>query len=223
MRNLGVKRAANEYTVKYSLADLFDGKVIENSSQYYQGAAEIAAYRNSFDSAPVDAGEAASIEDTIRTDGLRISDTGQIKRDIKRGILTINTPGTEVVQGFLKGVEAEFAALTIQTDNEFAVFSFSSVDKAEINSARRFLFTAVARADNSNMIYNASRRKALTKGNAPIIVEPVAAAVQLRLDGKFRVWALNEVGERKTEVPVENNRFQISDQYKTIWYEIVKD
>lgn len=220
-----IKPAINTYVVQYDPKDICDPTFTANPySNVYNRTVEISRIVNYFGENLIE-GEnikVVSADDTVIPEGNVLqSDTGQIKRIITPGIMTITTTKTEVVQGFIKAQRIELPSIDVNCQNEFAVIALSSGENEELDKAKRLMLVTVAKAENTDTVFDYNRTKLIDNGKAPILVEPVEATISLKMKGDFRVWALNDLGLREHEVPVQNNSFEVSgSKYKTIWYEI---
>jgi hypothetical protein len=96
------------------------------------------------------------------------SDTGEILRNWRYGIQTIDTPRTQAVSGWLGGKTIRLGAATIRVDNPKAVVILTSLDDEPLSSSRSILITAIARA------------QVATPGHLPILSEPVTASIELQ-------------------------------------------
>lgn len=65
-----------------------------------------------------------------------------------------------------------------------------------------------------------------TWGTAPTVVEGVRVRVRVRSSTGLEVWALDNTGARRVRVPVKADgewwEFEVSPEYRTIWYLIVR-
>jgi len=63
-------------------------------------------------------------------------------------------------------------------------------------------------------------------GRGPTVIEGLEATVKLRVSREVKVWALDNIGNRKLKVPVTSNGefkvFRVSQEHETIWYEVVR-
>jgi len=73
------------------------------------------------------------------------SDTGEIMRDWKRGLMTIDTTRSAAAIGWLRGKPVVLKSATISTDNAAACVMLSSLDGQSLETSKRILVTAVAR------------------------------------------------------------------------------
>ena len=158
-------------------------------------------------------------------DGKYISSTGELAwrpggkpRD---GHIVINTPNTQAVCGFTQGETAKLLDVDITTANEFATIYVSSLDNEKpVATAKSLLVTAIARVRNTGqkIIVNSS----VDWGRGPVIMEPVAAEINIKREGAFTVHILDQDGRRSGEtLPVEGRvvKFDTAKD-KTVYYEI---
>jgi hypothetical protein len=95
------------------------------------------------------------------------SDTGEILRNWRYGIQTINTPKTQAVSGWVGGKTFRLGDVTIRVDTPKAVVVLTSLDDQPLSSSRSILITAMARAVGA------------TPGKLPFRSEPVVATIEL--------------------------------------------
>lgn len=98
-------------------------------------------------------------------------------------------------------------------------------------SSSRLLITACGRCENTGMEFSDDRRTVGLKwGQAPVQIEAVEGTLDLSKcfqgsDNKNAVWtcyALNPDGTKKAEVPIQDNVFELSPKYGTMWYLITR-
>ena len=91
--------------------------------------------------------------------------------------------------------------ITIECQTGFCAVLVSALDDQPIGSSRRCLITAVARAENSGQLWNDTQTKLLERGRAPVLVEPVVAALTLKTHGRVAVHALEATGAVRDDLP----------------------
>lgn len=164
----------------------------------------------------------------IDWDGHRFtSDTDQLVWDGKQGVFTVDSQGTQGAVGFLGRIKQpiELSDVSIDVKTDFASLIVSALgDEASISQADRLLITAVGRAENADTVYNAVGTRLVHPGRAPILMEPIRATLLLRGRVGATVYALDSVGQRKIELPVDVTpdgvMVTIGGQ-APIWYEVV--
>lgn len=112
-----------------------------------------------------------------------VSDTGELRRDWRRGLQVIDTPCSQAVNGFAGGttVTTRNATFALQTGKAFV--AFTSLDDQPLAKSRRILLTAVARAEASPGNRTPYRSEPV-RGALTLATEHAALAlVPLRGDG----------------------------------------
>jgi hypothetical protein len=176
------------------------------------------------------------------------TDTGETSWDGAAGTYLMSSPRSKLIAGFWGGRIADADELKIAMapstpaatvtagigpagtaapdSSNFAVFALSSLDGVDIVASKSLLLTATGKAENVNMTWNADRNSIGNGwGTGPTQMEGIIATVRLVTTQKeARVWALDETGQQRTEVPAmwKNGvlEWTISPQYKTVWYQI---
>lgn len=80
-------------------------------------------------------------------EGRVVSDTGELVRNWKEGLLLIDTPRTQAFSGF-PAAAVKLHDVTVKLNIPFATIAVQSLDSAPIAAARKLLLTAVARVEN---------------------------------------------------------------------------
>ncbi|MEI6424168.1 MAG: hypothetical protein WCP55_18270, partial [Lentisphaerota bacterium] len=83
----------------------------------------------------------------IQGDSL-VSDNGELTRDWKKGLLTINTSRSQGLTGFAANEWMKLNDVAIRSKTAFAAIIVSSLDNAPLSKSSRMLLTAVSRAEN---------------------------------------------------------------------------
>jgi hypothetical protein len=126
----------------------------------------------------VELGEQATLPPP-RSDTSWRSDTEELWWNPEPGVVTIDTSRTKALIGFTGGKEWKLGGVTIKPTTAFSAITVSSLDGSPIGQAKRLAVWAVARAENTGMVYNRARTSAVNPGHAPILVEPVSAVITL--------------------------------------------
>lgn len=145
------------------------------------------------------------ITDSVKT---VVSNTGQLNWNYtKKGYFTVNTDGTKALVGFAPGEKQELGKYSITTSNEFAVIIISSFEKAKsLDETNKILITTMARARNTGMKFNESHTELLEVGTAPIILEPVSAAIEFPGNKTWTVHILDHTGNKTGKILHFNGR-----------------
>jgi hypothetical protein len=96
------------------------------------------------------------------------SDTGEILRNWKYGIQTINTPKTQAISGWVGGKTIRLGDATIRVATPKAVVALTSLDDKPLSSSQSILITAMARAVGATYMH------------LPYLSEPVVASIALK-------------------------------------------
>ena len=156
------------------------------------------------------------------------SDTGQLVWDTDDKVLTIDTPRSKGIIGFaerrtydLGGIGIEFGALK----QGFGIIQLTVLEGADFASAKRLLVTAVATAENTDMQWTDVKRDSVGShwGHAPSLAEGVPAKIRLLPGRKWKAWALDERGQRRDAVRLQDNTLEIGPESKTLWYELIAE
>jgi len=108
---------------------------------------------------------------------------------------SINTTGTVGLVGFPPSTPVSFGNISLSTSNEFAVILVSCMNPQQtILSADKLIITAIARAKNSGMEYNADHSELLKVGEAPLLLEPVKFSISIKGKDKPEVTILDHLG-----------------------------
>ncbi|MFV1983694.1 MAG: hypothetical protein ACC657_09170 [Thiohalomonadales bacterium] len=146
-----------------------------------------------------------------------VSDTGEIKRNWRDGIMTINTAKSQLVMGRIGGRVIKLKDITVVAETPEAVIIFSSLDQEVIRASKRILVTAVAKV-----------AKIRIKRKSYYISEPVKAKITFPsiYKGVRLVALLPDGREGNSQVLKRNNEgeysFVISEKDKTHWYVITR-
>jgi len=159
------------------------------------------------------------------TDHTVTSDTDQLRRDWRDGLATVDTPRTQAAWGFWRMPEHRIrlsdVELSIRTP--FAAVAISSLTDEPVRRSHRLLLTAVARAENTGMVYDLFHTRRIAAGRGPILIEPVRGQVSIRTSQReLRVRGLDPFGKPTIDLPamVEGGRlrFEIGPEAKTMYY-----
>jgi hypothetical protein len=140
------------------------------------------------------------------------SDTGQLawySSEGKDGLVTIDTPRTNALIGFVKKASIATSHLSVEVKNDFCAITVSSLDGKPLSVSSLLLLTATGRVENTGSTWDPRRANYEQWGTAPTLIEPVTGWVLLKnlegvvamtatpLDGSWR--PLGEVHARFLE------------------------
>ncbi len=115
-----------------------------------------------------------------------------------QGCFTIDAPGTKAVVGFAPKRAFTLGQATITIDNPFAVVFITSLERGkDIATAKSLLVTAVARARNTGMRFNAAGDTIEDIGKAPMLLEGVQATITIKRAGGAGAKTVKDGDQKK--------------------------
>ena len=138
------------------------------------------------------------------------SDTGELLRNWKHGIQTINTPKTQSVNGWIGGKTLKLGDTMFQFDTPKAVVALTSLDDEPLSSSKAILITAMARAFSS-------------PEGLPFMSEPVVGALSLKTKTSgLKFLALGKTGAVQEQLEPQNGpdglAIRLPTRQGTHWY-----
>jgi len=155
--------------------------------------------------------------ETIRTGGIW-SLIKPTQWEQTNGVFTVTAPRAKMLVGSVRGRHFDLGngvrVAPGETRQDWVAISLTEM------APHRWLLTATGYAENTDMGWKNPEKTTVGRdwGKAPSLVEGIPATVTLPRATK--VWALDERGQRKCEVPVRRSQLEIGPQYQTLWYEI---
>jgi hypothetical protein len=162
--------------------------------------------------------------------------TGELTWDASNGVVTIDTPRTQAVIGFLGVGPHVLGNITVKSPTNFgALYVTAMDDRAPIRSARRLLVTAVGPAGNTGMEYEttsqmsrlgAPYRHLRKAGQAPVLLESLTGEIEIQSSQakRLKAWTLDIVGKRIKEIPLDAKPdsvvLSMKPQDTTVYYEL---
>jgi hypothetical protein len=156
-------------------------------------------------------------------------DTSRVEWRPQDGVWSFSAPGTFGAVGFLGGKTSQSTEASFEVApnaRNFAALTLAAMDGKPLIYSRSLLLTAVDKAENPGLEWNAERSAAgRSWESGPVQAVGVGAKVSLWSSARTaRVWALDPIGARKKEVAaqIKDGRlsFSISPTDQTVWYEI---
>jgi hypothetical protein len=151
--------------------------------------------------------------------------TGELRWDLSRGLVRIDTPRTQGLVGFTQGQAVATSEVTFEIGNEFAVVVVSSLDGEAIRHSKRLLVSTSARARWSGMEFDEQTGVVTKSGKPPFLMEPVAGIVQIAHDKPMTVYRLSSSGKRLGDLPTQESgdstTFQMRPANRCMHYELV--
>jgi hypothetical protein len=111
------------------------------------------------------------------------SDTGQLGwygADRERGLVSVDTPRTQALIGFVRDSDCVVENLAAEVDNPFCAIYLTSLEDRPIARSDRLLLTTTARAAHTGFAWNPDRKTVKDWGRAPTVIEPVTGSMVLR-------------------------------------------
>ncbi|MFQ6097994.1 MAG: hypothetical protein ACE5O2_09740, partial [Armatimonadota bacterium] len=176
--------------------------------------------------------------------GKLVSDTGELTRDWRTGVFTVDTPRTAGAAGFLaEAGSIELKQVRIECRTDFAVIVLTSLDGRDLRESEHILVTAVGRAANTGQRlrtydYPAGAEpsgrgrdvEVVDMGREPVLAQPVQGVVSLQRPvrrASLNAYALDPSGARKgaANARVREGRLNLvlSRESETIYYELARD
>jgi hypothetical protein len=116
-----------------------------------------------------------------------VSDTGQLAwfttptaSGKKNGLVTVDTPRSQALVGFIKARNRSVTNLAAEVDNSFCTILLSSMDQKPIASSANLLLVAGGPVENSGQTWNAVGTDLTEWGATPTRVETVRGSITLR-------------------------------------------
>ena len=112
-----------------------------------------------------------------------VSDTGELAWSLRpsgSGLVTVDTPRTQALIGFVKANKPTTRYLTADVGTAFCALTLQTLDGPSIDRASRLLLTTSARTSNHGMVWNDKRTTTIQNGTAPVLIEPVKGTVTVR-------------------------------------------
>jgi hypothetical protein len=152
----------------------------------------------------------------IAADATRItSDNGELMRDWRQGIYTINTARTQAATGWIGGQEIRLDDVDVVISTRYASIAVQSLEDRAIAESEQLLISMAARA-----LHHGGR-----KGR--FHAEPVVGEISIRAPAGLRLYALGgRTSSREREVPVrhEDGRYHVvlDERLRSYWLMLKK-
>ncbi|GAB6167391.1 hypothetical protein JCM19992_33910 [Thermostilla marina] len=186
-----------------------------------RSAGLVHATRFALDGRPSDPFPQAAPESEI------VSDTGELRwldADKNRGVVTVDSPRTQAVVGYVGGTPHRTTCLAPQVETEFAAIVLTSLDDSAITQATRLLLVTTAKTCNTGQKWEADRKTLAEWGRAPIRTVPVTGRIRLEgIDAAgVRAVPLTTVGaptDRSIPLARSGDGWELElEDSGTLWY-----
>ena len=159
-----------------------------------------------------------------------VSDTGEIRRDLAKGIGYIDTPRTKSIYGNIgsgavntRNVNTlkSLTDVAIAAKTDFGSVTMSSLTDDPITDSDNILLTAVGRARNHGAQFDGD--KMIDAGTNPIEIEVIKAHIEIKTSKKvLEVWAVDSDGfySGRINSTIEDGvlKFDIGNEFSTMYY-----
>lgn len=159
-----------------------------------------------------------------------LSDTGQLawySSPRQSGLVTIDTPRTQALIGFVRANGKSVSNLAAHVDNTFCTILLSSLDRKPIAQASRLLLIAGGRVENTGQQWNSAETDVTNWGESPTLIEQVKgtlALLHLQDARAVSVQPIDGAGQPKgaaVHATQEGDNWMVPlGQTVTTWYEI---
>jgi hypothetical protein len=157
------------------------------------------------------------------------SETGELtwdNLDSLTSVFTVNATAVKAAVGYIGGRDIELGNVAISMDSteyNWATITLTSLDGEPLETAGKILLVAAGRVENTGMGWNEDKTSVGADwGIKPSRAEGIPAYITLSEVERFKVFALDTLGNKGQEIRVkrtkQQNTFVIGAQYKTLWY-----
>lgn len=158
---------------------------------------------------------------------VRRSATGELTWDTERGLVTIDTPRTQAVVGFVGGRTSSTRDLSFELQTPFAAALVSSLDGQPLAVSRRILVSTSADARWKGVTVSETGDKILSTGRWPFLMQPVEGRLVLRGVAKATVYGVAANGARLKSLATETNAeglvVPLRAAHGCLHYEVVRE
>jgi hypothetical protein len=143
------------------------------------------------------------------------------------GLVTVDTPRTQALIGFVKAQGREVSHLAVNVRNNFCTILLSSMDKQPIRTSFKLLLVAGGPVQNTGQVWNSAGTDLTAHGGSPTLIEPVRGTITLRKLQRARgvsVQAIDGAGQplgTAVKATASGDGWTVSlGASVTTWYEI---
>ena len=159
-----------------------------------------------------------------------VSDTDQLAwytSPQHTGLVTIDTPRTQGLVGFVKANDKAVSNMAAQVDNDFCTILLSSYDGKPIANASKLLLVAGGRVENTGQVWNSAETATTNWGGSPTLIELVKGTLTLTGLAGARALRVQPIDGAGQPLGASIAATQTGDSWKiplggavTTWYEI---
>lgn len=172
--------------------------------------------------APLTSGKAAP---TIITDPNRdyipadqqfvTADTGQINRNWETGVLTIDSPQSQILSGNIGQSTHQLSSTQFTIETDSAVVAVQSMTAQPIIDSSEILISKIGRSQPVDQQWD-----------SPFVVEPITGTVSIKASAGMSLYSLNSNGDRQ-QLDVQYNgcsyKISLTESLKTPWLILQSD
>jgi hypothetical protein len=143
------------------------------------------------------------------------------------GLVTIDTPRTQALIGFVKAQGKEVSNLGADISNDFCTILLSSMDKRPIETSSKLLLVAGGPVQNTGQTWNSAETDVTAWGESPTLVEQVRGTIMLRKLQGARAVTLQPIDGAGQPLGLSVHATASGDGWKvlvgtpaTTWYEV---
>jgi hypothetical protein len=98
----------------------------------------------------------------------------------RTGLVTVDTPRTQALIGFVKAQGKEVSNLAVNIRNNFCTILLSSMDKQPIRTSSKLLLVTGGAVQNTGQVWNSAGTDLTAHGGPPTLIEQVRGTITLR-------------------------------------------
>ena len=142
------------------------------------------------------------------------SDTGEMKRDWRKGIQTIDAPEAQVASGWLGGNEIKLSQASFNIKTKKAVAAIQSLDNKPLGQSKRIFITIMARNVPSKDLLH-------------YLSEPVAGMLSIKAAPRMTLYSLDRLGRRDKQIKTAYTKgkyeINLAESNPAHWYLLTND
>lgn len=156
------------------------------------------------------------------------SDTGEWSWDTEKGVFVLGAPAARIWCGAIGGADwpaadASLSVSALDAPAPHATVVLVALDGRPVRASRRLLLTALRRAENEGMAFNAERSSVSDRwGQGPARVLGLAARLRLPAGAGWKVETLDPAGRVRRTVAEAATEVQIDPREQTIWWMLTR-
>jgi len=143
------------------------------------------------------------------------------------GLVTVNSPRTQALIGFLGTAKAGNSNLEAEVQNKFCSVQLSSLDAKPISQSSKMLLVAGGRVQNTSQRWNSAGIDVTNWGNSPTLIEPVGGTLILKHPDSARSLQLQAIDGSGQPIGPPFSANRAGNNWKlplgrtvTTWYEL---